>query len=60
MKIQRCNEIARKNLLAAKEKRKQYYDKKINPIRFNAGNMVYLLNETGKIQKIDTKLFRSI
>lgn len=40
--------IARENLIAAKQKSKNYYDRKMNARTFKAGDYVYLLKEPNK------------
>jgi hypothetical protein len=44
-KIHDTQEGAWKNLIAAKEKSKHYYDRKINPRRFKVSDKIYLLKE---------------
>lgn len=39
---------ARENLIAAKEKSKHYYDRKINPQQFDVGDVVLMLKEPSK------------
>ena len=46
--------IARQNLIAAKEKSKEYYDKKINPQNFKIGDSVFLL-EGGELKKFENQ-----
>ena len=53
-KLHEMHGIARQNLIAAKEKSKKYYDKKINPQNFKIGDSVFLL-EGGKLKKLKNK-----
>ena len=46
--------IARQNLIAAKEKSKEYYDKKINLQNFKIGDSVFLL-EGGELKKFENQ-----
>ena len=39
-------EVARANLIRAKERSKNYYDKRVNPTIFNTNDNVFLLNES--------------
>jgi hypothetical protein len=47
-KIRDLQEIARHNLIRAKQRSKEYYDKKINPKIFSVGSNVFLLKEPFK------------
>ncbi|KAL6421494.1 hypothetical protein ACFW04_011246 [Cataglyphis niger] len=47
-KINDIQEEARKNLIAAKERSKYYYDRKINPQNFRVGSYVFLLKEPAR------------
>ncbi|KAL6418720.1 hypothetical protein ACFW04_011841 [Cataglyphis niger] len=47
-KINDIQEEARKNLIAAKERSKYYYDRKINPQNFRVGSYVFLLKESAR------------
>lgn len=47
-KLKYVQSTARKNLITAKERSKHYYDRKINPGNFGAGDYVYLLKEPKK------------
>ena len=49
-KIHGCQELAAENLRAAKERSKQYYDRRANPQNFGIGSKVLMLKEpnTGK------------
>ena len=46
--------IARQNLIAAKEKSKEYYARKINPQNFKIGGSVFLL-EGGELRKYENQ-----
>ena len=46
--------IARQNLIAAEEKSKEYYDRKINPQNFKIGDSVFLL-ESGELKKFENQ-----
>lgn len=45
LKLQKSQEIARQNLLKSKVTNKSYHDKKINSVKFNVGDKVFLKNE---------------
>ena len=45
---------ARKNLIAAEEKSKEYYDRKTNPQNFKIGDSVFLL-EGGELKKFENQ-----
>ncbi|CAL1672025.1 unnamed protein product [Lasius platythorax] len=47
-KIANTQGIARENLIAAKQRSKMYYDRKVNVHRFKIGNNVYHLKEPNK------------
>ncbi|KAL6419359.1 hypothetical protein ACFW04_011440 [Cataglyphis niger] len=47
-KINDIQEEAHKNLIAAKERSKYYYDRKINPQNFRVGSYVFLLKEPAR------------
>ena len=47
-------EIARQNLIAAKQKSKEYYDRKIYPQNFKIGDSVFLL-EGGELRKFENQ-----
>ena len=46
-------EIARENLIASKQKSKNFYDRFTNPIQFDKGDKVWLIKEPkpGKLEK---------
>ena len=46
-------EIAKENLIASKQKSKNYYDRFTNPIQFDKGDKVWLIKEPkpGKLEK---------
>ena len=48
-------EIARENLIASKQKSKNYYDRFTNPIQFDKGDKVWIIKEPklGKLEKDD-------
>lgn len=45
--------LARENLIISKEKSKRYYDRFINPVNFQKGDLVWLIKEPkpGKLEK---------
>ena len=45
-KIHNLHSVAAQRINIAKEKSKKYYDQKSNPVNFNVGDSVYLLNES--------------
>ena len=47
-------EIERQNLIAAKEKSKEYYDRKISPQNFKIGDSVFLL-EGGELREFENQ-----
>lgn len=47
-RLRELQETARTNLIAAKQRSKGYYDRKINPQNFQIGDQVYLLREPQK------------
>ena len=47
-KLQKSNEIARKNIIIEKEKREKELNQHINPIDVSIGDFVYLKNENRK------------
>lgn len=51
-KLRDTQKIARENLRSAKIRSKRYYDRKMRPREFNAGDKVYLLREPSK-SKLD-------
>ena len=53
-KLHEMRGIARQNLIAAKEKSKEYYDRKINPQNFKIGHSVFLL-EGGELKKFENQ-----
>ena len=53
-KLHEMRGIARWNLIAAKEKSKEYYNRKINPQNFEIGDSVFLL-EGGELQKFENQ-----
>ena len=53
-KLHEMRGIARKNLIAAKEKSKEYYDRKINPQNFKIRCSVFLL-ENGELKKFENQ-----
>ena len=53
-KLHEMRGIARQNLIAAKEKSKEYYDRKINPQNFKIGDSVFLL-EGGELKKFENQ-----
>lgn len=58
LKLNKSHQLARNHLLHSKEINKQHYDKHINPINFNIGDLVYILNEQtkqGKSKKLSPR-----
>ena len=53
-KLHEMRGIARQNLIAAKEKSKEYYDRKINPQNFKIGDSVFSL-EDGVLKKFENQ-----
>lgn len=47
-KLRETQSAARDNLVKAKERSKQYYDKRINPVKFKVGDRVFLLSDPYK------------
>jgi len=52
LNVQELQAIARANLIKAKERSKQYYDKRVHLKNFDIGDLVYLLSST-KTYKLD-------
>lgn len=50
-KLHSIQNIARENLIGAKEKSKKYYDRNVNPLTLKKGDFVFLL-KGGKIHKL--------
>lgn len=46
-RLQRAHEDAKNNLIHSKLKRKEIYDKRVNPIEYRPGDMILLKNEDG-------------
>ena len=53
-KLHEMRGIARQNLITAKEKSKEYYDRKIKPQNFKIGDNVFLL-EGGELKKFENQ-----
>ena len=53
-KLHEMRGITRQNLIAAKEKSKGYYDRKINPQNFKVGDSVFSL-EGGELRKFENQ-----
>ena len=53
-KLHEMRGIARQNLIAAKQKSTEYYDRKINPQNFKIGDSVFLL-EGGELKKFENQ-----
>lgn len=48
MRMQKSHEIAKNNAIESKITNKKYYDRKVNNVEFQAGDLVFLLNEKTK------------
>ena len=53
-KLHEMRGIAKQNLIASKEKSKEYHDRKINPQTFKIGDNVFLL-EGGELKKFENQ-----
>ena len=53
-KLHEMRRIERQNLIAAKEKSKEYQDRKINPQNFKIGDNVFLL-DGGELKKFENQ-----
>jgi hypothetical protein len=51
-KFRKTHEIARKNIILSKENNKNYYDKKSNLVKFNVGQLVWMLDKN-RINKLE-------
>ena len=51
-KLRKMRWIARKNVIAAKEKSEEYYDRKINTQSFKIGDSIFLM-EGGELMKFE-------
>ena len=50
--MQKSHEIARNRLIESKIRSKHYYDRNTNPVKFNIGDRVLLLDEARKDGKL--------
>ena len=57
-KLHEMRGIARQNLIAAKEKSMEYYDRKINPQNFKIGDNIFLLE--GQLKKFENQYSRTV